>query len=123
MSGSGGGGGCVAPAGGWGLIRRVPKPRRAAPGNHGGSHTVGSAGFHPRSLESDLNRNTLKGAVADAVGRIQRTLGRLMGSPKQEVKGAAKQAVGKTQKAVGKAQAAVGKGKSKAKRKAKKAGA
>ena len=70
-----------------------------------------------------MNKNTVKGAVADAVGKIQRTLGRLMGSPKQEVKGAAKQAVGKTQKAVGKAQTAVGKGRAKAKRKARKAGA
>ena len=63
-----------------------------------------------------MNKNTVKGAVADAVGKIQRTFGRLMGSPKQEAKGIAKQAVGKTQKAVGKVQTAVDKGKTKVKR-------
>ena len=63
-----------------------------------------------------MNKNTVKGAVADAVGKIQRTFGRLMGSPKQEVKGVAKQAVGKTQKAVGKAQTAVSKSKTRVKR-------
>lgn len=61
----------------------------------------------------------MKGALADAVGKIQRTFGRLVGSPKQEVKGVAKSAVGKTQKAVGKVQDAAGKGKRKAKSKPK----
>ncbi len=59
--------------------------------------------------ERNLNKNTLKGAFVDVVGRIQQTIGRLIGSPKQEVKGAVKRAAGKTRKAVGNAQDAVAK--------------
>jgi len=63
-----------------------------------------------------VNKNTLKGAVIDAVGRIQQRLGRLIGSPRQEVKGVAKRVVGTTQKAAGKAQAAIGRNKRRSKK-------
>jgi uncharacterized protein YjbJ (UPF0337 family) len=69
-----------------------------------------------------VNKNTMKGAIAGALGKIQQTFGMLTGSRKQEVKGVAKRAVGSTQKAVGKVQAAAGKGKRKGKKTARKAG-
>lgn len=48
-----------------------------------------------------MNKDQVKGAVKDAVGKVQTKAGEAMGSNKQEAKGLAKQAEGKAQKAVG----------------------
>jgi uncharacterized protein YjbJ (UPF0337 family) len=53
-----------------------------------------------------MNRDIVKGAAKDALGRIQRIAGKLIGSPKQRAKGTARQAAGKTQKAAGRARRA-----------------
>lgn len=54
-----------------------------------------------------MNKDTVKGAVVAAMDKIQQTIGRLMGSPKQEAKGIEKRAAGKTRKAAGKTRATV----------------
>ena len=48
-----------------------------------------------------MNRDMVKGAAKDALGKIQRLAGKLIGSPKQRAKGGAKQVAGKAQKAAG----------------------
>ncbi|SMP79914.1 CsbD family protein [Noviherbaspirillum suwonense] len=48
-----------------------------------------------------MNKDQVKGAVKDAVGKVQTKAGEAMGSNKQQAKGMAKQAEGKAQKAVG----------------------
>jgi uncharacterized protein YjbJ (UPF0337 family) len=48
-----------------------------------------------------MNKDQVKGAVKDAVGKVQTKAGEAMGSNKQQAKGMAKQAEGKAQKAAG----------------------
>ena len=48
-----------------------------------------------------MNRDQIMGGFKDTAGRIQRKLGQLVGSRRQEAKGAGTQAEGKTQGAVG----------------------
>jgi uncharacterized protein YjbJ (UPF0337 family) len=48
-----------------------------------------------------MNSNQVKGAVKDAAGKVQRTVGEATGDRSQEAKGAARQVAGKAQKAAG----------------------
>jgi uncharacterized protein YjbJ (UPF0337 family) len=48
-----------------------------------------------------MNKDQAKGAVKDAVGKVQRKTGEAIGSEEQQAKGLAKQAEGKAQKGVG----------------------
>lgn len=48
-----------------------------------------------------MNKNQVKGAAKDVVGKIQEEAGKLVGSKEQQVKGLSKQISGKAQKAVG----------------------
>lgn len=54
-----------------------------------------------------MNKDQVKGAAKDAIGKTQRKAGDLTGSNEQRLKGAGKQAEGKTQKAYGDAKDAV----------------
>lgn len=48
-----------------------------------------------------MNKSQVKGAVKEAVGKVQTKAGEAMGSNKQQAKGVAKQVEGKAEKAVG----------------------
>ncbi|HYD94695.1 MAG TPA: CsbD family protein [Noviherbaspirillum sp.] len=48
-----------------------------------------------------MNRNQVEGGVKDAAGKVQRKLGRMVGSDRQEASGVETQAEGKTQKTAG----------------------
>lgn len=48
-----------------------------------------------------MNKDQIKGALKDAVGKVQETAGKVVGSPAQELKGIRKQVEGKTQQALG----------------------
>ena len=48
-----------------------------------------------------MNRNQIKGAIKDALGRVQEHAGKAMGSSEQEARGVARQGQGRLQKAYG----------------------
>jgi uncharacterized protein YjbJ (UPF0337 family) len=48
-----------------------------------------------------MNKEQIKGAANELIGRVQEEAGKLMGSKKQQVEGLGKQISGKAQKAVG----------------------
>jgi len=48
-----------------------------------------------------MNRNQVKGGVKDAAGNIQRKVGQMVGSDRQEAEGVETQMEGKTQKTAG----------------------
>lgn len=48
-----------------------------------------------------MNKNQVKGAAKDIVGKVQEEAGKLVGSKEQEAKGLGKQISGKVQKGVG----------------------
>jgi len=48
-----------------------------------------------------MNKDQVKGALKDAVGKVQEETGKATGSRKQQAKGLARQAAGKVQKAYG----------------------
>ncbi|MEN3297239.1 MAG: hypothetical protein V7642_6492 [Burkholderiales bacterium] len=48
-----------------------------------------------------MNKDQVKGATKEAVGKVQEKAGRLVGSPEQEAKGIGKQVAGNVQKNVG----------------------
>lgn len=48
-----------------------------------------------------MNRNQVKGAAKEAVGKVQKQAGRFTGSGEHEGKGAGKQVAGNVQKNVG----------------------
>jgi len=54
-----------------------------------------------------MNKDQVKGAAKDALGKTQRKAGEAVGSREHQVKGAAKQAEGKTQKAYGDAKESI----------------
>jgi uncharacterized protein YjbJ (UPF0337 family) len=54
-----------------------------------------------------MNKNQVSGTAKDIGGKIQQTVGKAVGSAKQEAKGLQKQAEGKLQKTVGDVQEAV----------------
>jgi uncharacterized protein YjbJ (UPF0337 family) len=51
--------------------------------------------------ETEVNKDQVKGAAKQVVGKVQEKTGKLSKSRKQQVKGAAKQAAGKVQKTYG----------------------
>lgn len=62
-----------------------------------------------------MNKNQVHGAVKDLSGKIQEEAGKIIGNPKQEAKGLAKQVTGKAEEKLGDAKAAVQHAKDKAK--------
>jgi len=48
-----------------------------------------------------MNKDQVKGAAKDVVGKIQEEAGKVVGSKKQQIKGLTKQISGKAQKGVG----------------------
>ncbi|MES2104784.1 MAG: CsbD family protein [Pseudomonadota bacterium] len=48
-----------------------------------------------------MNSDQIKGAAKDAIGKMQKEAGKMVGSKEQEAKGAAKQVEGKVQKGIG----------------------
>ena len=48
-----------------------------------------------------MNKDQVKGAVKDVVGKVQEEVGILSGSKKQQIKGLSKQVKGNAQKSVG----------------------
>ena len=54
-----------------------------------------------------MNKDQVKGAAKDVVGKVQEKTGKLVGSKEQQVKGLSKQISGKAQKGVGDVKQAV----------------
>jgi uncharacterized protein YjbJ (UPF0337 family) len=54
-----------------------------------------------------MNKDQVKGAIKEAVGKVQEKTGELLGSKTQQAKGLAKEAEGKALKAAGDVKAAV----------------
>lgn len=48
-----------------------------------------------------MNKDHVKGATKEAVGKVQQEVGKMTGSKEQQAKGLKKQAAGKIQKSVG----------------------
>ena len=48
-----------------------------------------------------MNRDQVKGRVKEVAGKVEKNVGRAVGSPKTELKGIAKEIAGKAQKIVG----------------------
>ena len=48
-----------------------------------------------------MNKDQVKGAAKDVVGKVQEEAGKLVGSKEQQIKGLSKQITGKAQKAIG----------------------
>ena len=48
-----------------------------------------------------MNKDQVKGAAKDVVGKVQEKAGKLVGSKEQQIKGLSKQISGKVQKGVG----------------------
>ncbi len=48
-----------------------------------------------------MNKDQIKGSAKEAAGKLQKNIGKAVGSPEHQVKGAAREVVGKTQKAYG----------------------
>lgn len=48
-----------------------------------------------------MNKDQVKGAAKDVIGKVQEEAGRLIGSKEQQIKGLSKQVKGKAQKGVG----------------------
>ena len=48
-----------------------------------------------------MNKDQVKGAARDVVGKVQEETGNLVGSKKQQIKGLSRQISGKLQKGVG----------------------
>ena len=48
-----------------------------------------------------MNKDQVKGAVKDVIGKVQQEAGKLVGSKEQQIKGLSKQISGKVQKGVG----------------------
>jgi uncharacterized protein YjbJ (UPF0337 family) len=54
-----------------------------------------------------MNKDQVKGAAKDVVGKVQEQAGKLVGSKEQQVKGLSKQITGKAQKGLGDVKQAV----------------
>jgi len=57
--------------------------------------------------QSNMNKDQVKGAAKDVVGKIQEEAGKAVGSKEQQIKGLSKQISGKAQKGVGDVKQAV----------------
>jgi uncharacterized protein YjbJ (UPF0337 family) len=55
-----------------------------------------------------MNKDSVKGTIDDAAGRVRRQVGEWTDNTEEQVKGAAQQIKGKAEKAAGKARDAVG---------------
>ena len=53
------------------------------------------------SVALEMNKDQVKGATKDAVGKVQEAAGKLVGNKEQQAKGMLKQAEGEAQKAYG----------------------
>lgn len=54
-----------------------------------------------------MNKDQVKGATKNAVGKLQKTGGKAVGSRRQQAKGLGKEVVGKTQERIGDAKEAL----------------
>ncbi len=54
-----------------------------------------------------MNKDQVKGAAKDVVGKVQEAAGKVVGSKEQQIKGLAKQISGKVQKGIGDVKQAV----------------
>ncbi len=54
-----------------------------------------------------MNKNQIKGASKNTVGKVQRAVGKLTGNRRQQAKGLGKQIAGKTQQRVGDVESAL----------------
>jgi uncharacterized protein YjbJ (UPF0337 family) len=57
--------------------------------------------------QSNMNKDQVKGAAKDVVGKVQEEAGKLVGSKEQQIKGLSKQISGKAQKGLGDVKQAV----------------
>ena len=57
--------------------------------------------------ELNVNKNQVKGAAKDIVGKVQEEAGKLVGSKEQQAKGLKKQVEGKVQQQIGNLEEAV----------------
>jgi uncharacterized protein YjbJ (UPF0337 family) len=57
--------------------------------------------------QSTMNKDQLKGAAKDVVGKVQEEAGKVLGSKEQQIKGLSRQISGKAQKGVGDVKQAV----------------
>lgn len=48
-----------------------------------------------------MNKDTIKGSMKEAAGKVQKEFGKAVDSPKQQIEGGMKEAEGKGQKAAG----------------------
>ena len=48
-----------------------------------------------------MNKDQVKGSVKEAAGKVQKSVGELVGNPTQQAKGAAKELQGKAQQVLG----------------------
>ncbi len=51
--------------------------------------------------ENQVNRDQVKGRAKEVAGKVEKTVGRAIGSPKTEIKGIEKEIEGKVQKSIG----------------------
>jgi uncharacterized protein YjbJ (UPF0337 family) len=52
-------------------------------------------------VETMMNKDTVKGSIKEAAGKVQKEFGKAVDSPKHTIEGGAKELEGKTQKAGG----------------------
>jgi uncharacterized protein YjbJ (UPF0337 family) len=52
-------------------------------------------------METEMNKDTIKGGMKEAAGKVQKEFGKAVDSPKHIAEGGAKELEGKTQKATG----------------------
>jgi len=57
--------------------------------------------------QANMNKDQVKGAAKDIVGKVQEEAGKVLGSKEQQIKGLSKQISGKAQKGVGDVKQAV----------------
>jgi uncharacterized protein YjbJ (UPF0337 family) len=48
-----------------------------------------------------MNKDQVKGSLKEAAGKVQKTVGEVVGNPTQQAKGAVKEAQGKAQQVLG----------------------
>jgi len=95
--------------------RKSPTPVPGAAKDHtfrkpAGNEGVRQAALNPAtisSLETEMNKDQIKGKAKDIAGKVQQKTGQITGSASQQAKGAAKQVEGKIQKGVGDANEAL----------------
>ena len=71
------------------------------PPAHENKSDIGYGQMCPSLGDTLMNRNQVKGATKDVVGKVQRKIGEATGNANQQVKGTGKQIEGKIQKGLG----------------------